>query len=192
MEDITKSLLEKISSYDIFNNLFPGVIFCNIVEQNTRISFSTGEIWKDLFMYYFCGMIISRIGSIFVEKILKSIKKKNKQTLEKESFLKFAAYKDYIKATVNDTFIRVISEINNVYRTIIAVFILVLTAKVYDCFIYDYIHSCGEIGNNLVFVIVCLIITILFVYSYKKQTDYIRNRVERYNNLREKDKVRRE
>ena len=92
MEDIIKNLVEKISSYDILNNLFPGVIFCSIVERTTRITFSTGEIWEDLFLYYFAGMIISRIGSIFIEKILKSIKVRNKKTKEKDKFLKFAPY----------------------------------------------------------------------------------------------------
>ena len=86
MEDIIKNLVEKISSYDILNNLFPGVIFCSIVERTTRITFSTGEIWEDLFLYYFAGMIISRIGSIFIEKILKSIKVRNKKTKEKINF----------------------------------------------------------------------------------------------------------
>ena len=51
MEDIIKNLVEKISSYDILNNLFPGVIFCSIVERTTRITFSTGEIWA---AYTFC------------------------------------------------------------------------------------------------------------------------------------------
>lgn len=67
MEDIIKNLVEKISSYDILNNLFPGVIFCSIVERTTRITFLL-EIWEDLFLYYFAGMIISRIGSILLKK----------------------------------------------------------------------------------------------------------------------------
>ena len=29
MEEILKSISEKISSYNIFNNLFPGIIFCS-------------------------------------------------------------------------------------------------------------------------------------------------------------------
>ena len=87
MEDVVKNLVEKISSYDILNNLFPGIIFCSIVERTTRITFSTGAIWEDLFIYYFAGMIISRIGSIFIEKILKSIKVRNKKTVFCKHFL---------------------------------------------------------------------------------------------------------
>ena len=68
MEDIIKKKKKKISSYDILNNLFPGVIFCSIMGRTTRITFSTGEIWEDLFLYYFAGMIISRIGSILLKK----------------------------------------------------------------------------------------------------------------------------
>ena len=75
MEDIIKNLVEKISSYDILNNLFPGVIFCSIVERTTRITFSTGEIWEDLFLYYFAGMIISRIGSCIFRRICASVPK---------------------------------------------------------------------------------------------------------------------
>ena len=180
MEDIIKNLIEKISSYDILNNLFPGIIFCSIVERTTRITFSTGDIWKDLFLYYFVGMVISRIGSIFIEKILKSIKVCNKKTKEKEKFLKFAPYGDYIEATEADSFIKVLNETNNTYRTIIAMMVAVMGAKLYDWFIYDLINDLGVSGSNSVFLIVCLLIIMLFICSYKKQTDYIRGRVEKY------------
>ena len=65
MENIVKNMIEKISSYDILNNLLPGIIFCSIVERTTRIQIFAGEIWEKIFLYYFAGMIISRIGSIF-------------------------------------------------------------------------------------------------------------------------------
>lgn len=95
MEDITKNMVDKISSYNIFNNLFPGIIFCSIVERTTRFSVSTGEIWEKLFVYYFVGMIISRIGSILIEKALKSIKVRNKNTKEIECFIDGAPQCDY-------------------------------------------------------------------------------------------------
>ena len=180
MEDIIKNLVEKISSYDILNNLFPGVIFCSIVERTTRITFSTGEIWEDLFLYYFAGMIISRIGSIFIEKILKSITVRNKKTKEKDKFLKFAPYGDYIEASEANSFIKVLNETNNTYRTIIAMLVVVMGAKLYDWLLYDLIDDLGVAGSNSDFLIACLLITMLFIHSYKKQTDYIRGRVEKY------------
>ena len=184
MEELLKNITEKISSYNILNNLFPGIVFCNIVDQSTRFSFVHDNILENLFIYYFVGMIISRIGSIFVEKWLRTIKIKNKKTKNKEPLLKFAPYDKYVDASENNTFIKTLSETNNTYRTIIAMVILILVVKLYDWFIYDVVQLLGEMGNNLVFVIICLITIILFVYSYKKQTDYIRNRVEKYNDLR--------
>lgn len=41
MEEILKSISEKISSYNIFNNLFPGIIFCSVMTKITRFNFAT-------------------------------------------------------------------------------------------------------------------------------------------------------
>ena len=101
MEEGCKKLIEKISSYNIFNNLLPGIIFCYIVEKTTRLTFQTGEVWEKIFIYYFVGMIINRIGSIFVEPMLKSLK-----TKKKKKFLEFAPYSDYIEASENSPFIK--------------------------------------------------------------------------------------
>ncbi|MEY8507189.1 hypothetical protein AALA78_02990 [Lachnospiraceae bacterium 42-17] len=185
MEELVKSIIEKISSYNIFNNFFPGIIFCYLVEQCTRFSLANGEIIENLFIYYFVGIIISRVGSIFVEKLLNSLKVKNKKTKEKKPYLEFAPYNKYIEASENEPFIATLSETNNVYRTIIALFILVIVVKLYDWIIYDFVSSFGAVGQNLAFIGICFIIIILFVNSYKKQTNYIKSRVEKYCNSKE-------
>lgn len=185
MEDMAKSLVEKISSYNIFNNLFPGIIFCSIVEKTTRFSFSADEIWKSLFLYYFIGMIISRIGSILSKKIFESIKITNKKTKEKEKFLNFAPYGNYIEASEKSSFIKTLNETNNTYRTIIAMLVATIVVKLYDWFLYDLIHGLGVIGKNIVFLVVCFLLTGLFIYSYKKQTDFIRKRVEKHMNSKQ-------
>lgn len=184
MEELIKNVAEKISSYNIFNNLFPGIVFCHIVERTTRFSFVHDNVWENLFIFYFVGMIISRIGSIFIEKWLKTIKVKNKKTNSKEPFLKFAPYDRYVDACKNDPFIITLNETNNTYRTIVAMTILIIAVKLYDWLIYDLVQCLGQVGNNLFFVIICLIVSVLFMYSYKKQTDYIRSRVEKYNNMK--------
>ena len=66
------------------------------------------------------------------------------------------------------------------YRTIIAMLVVVMGAKLYDWLLYDLIDDLGVAGSNSVFLIACLLITMLFIHSYKKQTDYIRGRVEKY------------
>lgn len=179
MEDIIKNLVEKISSYDILNNLFPGVIFCSIVERTTRLHFLLERLGGFVFIL-FCRNDYKPYGSIFIEKILKSIKVRNKKTKEKDKFLKFAPYGDYIEASEANSFIKVLNETNNTYRTIIAMLVVVMGAKLYDWLLYDLIDDLGVAGSNSVFLIACLLITMLFIHSYKKQTDYIRGRVEKY------------
>ena len=185
MNDVARNVIEKISSYNLFNNFFPGIIFCYMVKEFTRFSLADGELLENLFIYYFVGMIISRVGSMFVEKILKLIKVKNKKTNTKEAFLNFAPYNEYIEASENSPFIKTLNEVNNVYRTIIAVFIAIIVVKLYDWLFYDFINNIGVLGNNLIFIIICLLIVLLFSQSYKKQTDYIRSRVEEYTNSKQ-------
>ena len=50
--------------------------------------------------------------------------------------------------------------------------------------ICDLIGNFITIGNNIIFLIIWLVVTALFIYSYKKQTDYIRERVENYISIK--------
>ena len=59
-------------------------------------------------------------------------------------------------------------------------FIAAIGVKLYDWLIYDIVVRYGTLGNNVAFIFICLLLIILFVYSYKKQTDYIKRRVEKY------------
>jgi hypothetical protein len=154
-----------------------------MVKEFTRFSLADGELLENVFIYYFVGIIISRIGSLFIEKILKSIKVKNKNTNKKEAFLKFAPYNEYIEASENNPFIKILNEANNTYRTIIALFAVIIVVKLYDWLLYDFINYCIS-GNDLAFIIICLLAIVLFSKSYKKQTDYIRYRVKEYTDLK--------
>lgn len=121
MEDIIKSISSKISSYNIFNNLLPGIIFCVTITKLTRFSMVVDGILEQLFIWYFCGIVISRIGSVLVEGLLKKIKIKG------TPYLNFADYKQYASAAEAKPFIATLSETNNTYRTIIALIISIET-----------------------------------------------------------------
>lgn len=191
MEDICKSIVDKISSYDVFNNFFPGIIFCYLVEYITRFSFVTGlELWEKLFVYYFWGMVIGRFGSVVIEKVLtEKIKVRNKTTHQKESFLIFAPYDKYAEAAEKKPFIEKLSEKNNTYRTLTAVCALVILVKLYDSFLYERIHKLGVETDSLILLFVLVLLFVLFVGSYRKQTNYIRKRVEKYFIDKEKEEI---
>ena len=116
-----KDLLDKLSSYNIFNYLLPGTIFAGLGEQLTSHSLIQDNLLIGLFLYYFIGLIISRIGSLTVEPFLKWIK-----------LVQFADYKDYVKASELDPKIELFSEQNNMYRTLCSLFMTLLLFKIYD------------------------------------------------------------
>lgn len=185
MDEIVKNVIEKVSSYHIFNYFFPGIIFCWLIDKVTRVSISTGEVWKDIFIYYFVGMTISRIGSIYIEAALRSVRITNKDR-KKEPFLNFIPYGDYITASKKDGFIKTLNEMNNTYRTLLTVFIVATGVKLYDIFFYDMVQGFGDTGNSVSLLILFLLTIILFVNSYRKQTDYIKKRVEKALSNQEK------
>ena len=141
MEEIIKSISEKISSYNIFSNLFPGIIFCSVLTKATRFCFTSESIIEQLFIWYFTGMIISRIGSVFVESSLKKIK------FRKKPYLVFADYKEYITASEAKPFIATLSETNNTYRTIIALLFSMGLVYLHDLFVFEWIADANYSGD---------------------------------------------
>jgi len=186
VEELQKNFLEKISSYNIFNNFFPGLIFCYLVKRFTRFSFEAEEVWVTLFIYYFWGMMISRMGSIIIEKILSKILVKNKVKNIKEPFINMAPYNQYCEASEKKSFIKILSETNNTYRTMISVMFSVIIVKLYDFLLVDWINSMGEIMGFVIQIMFLFFAGCLFIVSYRKQTNYVRWNVERYMNEKEK------
>ena len=160
-----KDLLAEISSYNLFNYLLPGIIFVYISKYFTDYNFIQDNDFIGAFLYYFIGMVISRFGSLFVEPILKSI-----------SFLKFADYESFIVASKKDEKIELFSEVNNTYRTITALFIVLLIVK-----IYNHFQVILNITTSSTYLIVIVVIFIMFLFSYRKQTNYITKRIKSNN-----------
>lgn len=174
MEALKKSIFEKISSYNIFNYLFPGIVFCYTVKRITRFDFAVGDLLENLFICYFIGLLLSRIGSLVCETILQKI------TFKKVAFLKYENYDDYLETKNVDSEIGVLVETNNTYRTFIATALVTTIIKAYDWLLYDLVAERCLNCKNFMIVLLGIGITILFVFSFKKQTDYIAKRVRKY------------
>ena len=114
-------------------------------------------------------MVISRIGSVIVEHICRKI-----------NFVKFAEYGEFLKASKKDDKIDILSETNNTYRTMLSLTLVLLVTK-----LYIFISSkCEPLEAWTPFVII-IVLFLLFAFSYRKQTSYVRKRVIKIN---EKDK----
>ena len=157
-----KELLDKISSYNLFNYLFPGILFAVISEEFTAYSFLQDNLIIGAFVYYFIGLVISRFGSLFIEPLLRKL-----------SFLKFANYKDFVSASKKDAKIELLSEINNMYRTLSSMFVLLLLLK-----LYELIESNAPILKDWSTYILLALLFAMFLFSYRKQTNYITKRIK--------------
>ncbi len=156
-----EKFLDKLSSYNIFNYLIPGVVFCVIADRYLGIPLLQDFIINGLFLYYFVGLVISRLGSTVIEPLLK-----------KTGFIKLADYRDYIKAEKEDPKIGLLSESNNMYRTLLSALLLLLCAAA----VWQLVQSVPSM--MILFKLLILPgLVLLFVFSYKKQTELITKRI---------------
>jgi hypothetical protein len=156
-----KELLDKISSYNIFNFLLPGVVF--VALSNDAISASIGKqnLLVAVFLYYFVGLVISRFGSVVIEPVLRVL-----------SFVRYAPYTDFIRAEKKDPKLTALVEVNNTYRTLCSMLVLLLLLKMYV-----------QLGAKIPALrswqeaIFAVLLLILFLFSYRKQTAYVVKRI---------------
>jgi hypothetical protein len=166
------NIIEKISVYEIINNVIPGSIYIVMIEYLTCFRILTGKLFFDVVLLYFAGLVISRIGSLFLEPLLRWKYKKGK------AFLVFAPYEDYLKAEMldKDGRVRYLSMVNNMFLCLTATVLCILLTVLYN-FLQPKIYLLG-INSNLFTVIGCILLVLLFAFSYKKQTEYVKKRVE--------------
>lgn len=156
-----KDLLDKLSSYNIFNYLLPGVLFAAFADALTTLALVQKDIVVGVFVYYFCGSIVSRVGSLLVEPLLRRI-----------GFLKFAPYEDFVRVAKSDTKLEVLSESNNMYRTFCALMLSVAAVSLYDLAAQSY-----SLLRTVAPAVCILGVALLYLFAYRKQTDYIAKRI---------------
>jgi hypothetical protein len=158
-------ILSKISSYNIFNYLFPGAVFAIFAKALGALDLPRGDIATTLLLYYFIGLSISRIGSVVLEPALMKL-----------GFLRYSEYSDYVRASEKDVKIEVLVEVSNTYRTLASAFLLLpltwLGRMVADGF---------ALGANWRNIIVAGMLLLLFLLSFKKQSGYVANRVNHHS-----------
>jgi hypothetical protein len=160
-----KDILEKLSTYNTFNYLLPGILFIIIARDFAGYNFIQNDIVLGVFLYYFIGMVISRFGSLIIEPFLKKI-----------SFVKFADYKNFITASKKDEKIELLSEVNNTYRTFTSLFVILILLNLYSIIIGN-----SKIPSTPDTYIIVILLFIMFLFAYRKQTNYITKRIQANN-----------
>lgn len=164
--DGLKEVFDKISSYNVFNYLLPGILFIYLTKEISGYNLIQDNNFVGAFLYYFSGMVVSRFGSLIIEPLLKWIK-----------FVKFMDYKLFINASKNDSKIELLSEVSNTYRTILSMLVLLCSQ-----YLYLIAKDFFSISHTTTVILVTVFISILFLFSYRKQTTYISKRIEANTN----------
>lgn len=158
-----KEIIEKISSYNIFNYLLPGILFAVCLDASTDYNVIIDNTLLGLFVYYFYGLMVSRLGSLIVEPLLKKTK-----------FISFADYGDFITASRKDPKIEILSEVNNMYRTLFSALVSIVVIYLYSV-----------IETELPWIVparmpvALLLLALVLAFSYRKQTEYITKRIKK-------------
>ena len=160
-----KDLLDKLSSYNVFNYLFPGVLFAAAGTSLTSYTLLMDDMVVGVFAYYFHGLVISRLGSLVLEPFFK-----------RTGFVRFAPYDDFVAASKKDEKLELLSEENNMYRTLSSMLLCLLFLLFID---FAVRHDFYFISPVFALTLVLFLLFLLFSFSYRKQTGYIRSRVER-------------
>lgn len=165
------NLIEKLDTYKVLNYLLPGVFFCLMLRFMFGITFPTNSAFEDIIVYYFVGLIIGRIGSLVIQK-----------PLEKLRIIKNAPYSDYVQAMRSDLKIDTLSEANNYFRSLLTCSILLLI--IWLLYFFNTQQICLWVSANWQGFAVAFLV-ILFLFAYRKQTEFIRKRVEKVNEMKD-------
>jgi hypothetical protein len=162
MESDMNELLGKLSSYNVFNYLLPGIIFAILAGEIIHYPIVQRDIVTGAFLYYFLGLVVSRFGALIIEPLLKRL-----------SFVRFADYKDFVAASKKDGQLELLSEVNNTYRTLCSLFSLLLLLK-----LYVKIEGRFPLLREWHATVLAVLLLIMFLFSYRKQTSYITKRIK--------------
>lgn len=159
---VLEKLLERISVYELLNNLLPGALLYTLICNHTRYQFKVDNVVLEIFIFYFIGLVAGRFGSLVIEPLYKKL-----------GIINTADYKDFIAASKIDSKIETLSSKSNMYRTFIAVFILYAIWGIVDWIVVNF-----SIPRPYLIIIGVFLLILLFSVSYRKQTKYVFNRIE--------------
>ena len=157
-----KEVFDKISPYDILNNILPGSALIIIFDRCFKeYSFGSAQVIENVFLYYLAGLLASRVGSLIVEPRLKVW-----------GVIQYSPYNEFIQAERIDEKVATLSTINNMYRTFVSVFFILFLFN-----FYHFIINGSGFASFLTRFILFVLLFIISIFSYKKQTYLIKKRV---------------
>ena len=112
---------------------------------------------------YAIGLINNRLGSLVIRPLC-----------ERTGIVKFATYETYMKAEKKDDKIKLLSELNNLYRSLTALSCVLIIMEL----ITDFNEIVRFVACNKL-LLISIFTLLIFLLSYRSQTRYIVSRVDR-------------
>lgn len=160
MNDIVNSLFNRLSSYQLLAILLPGASLLGYMKIFLCIDIKVDEnVWWFLLSSYVTGVILSRIGSVVIEGIMK-----------KFSYIKKYDIQKYINKRKEDDLVETLLSFANLYRSFSAVFLTLPIISILKGYKPD---------EHCTMYILYLLSLILFVFSFYKQYGYFCNSVDK-------------
>ena len=147
-----------ISSYSFLNYFLSGALLFVGAKYFLEIGIPLNSDFYSFIIFYFAGLIMNRIGSLFLEPFLRKVK-----------FINFAKYKDFCRAEKIDRHrkLQTLSSVNNSFRSYTVVFMMLFVIEVIKLF-HNPKNCCKCIR-----LVILLILLLIFLFSYKKQSKYV-------------------
>lgn len=158
-----KELVERLSSYNLFNYFFPGMVFVILLREITHYDLYQKDLLTGVFLYYFIGLVISRIGSVLIEPIL-----------WKSGFVEKINIPKLIGLIQDNIKLELLYEVSNMYRTITSMFFVLIIVTAFDILVNQNICH-----NSLAYIISGIAFLILFLFAFRKQNEYVYACVEK-------------
>jgi hypothetical protein len=164
-----KDVIDKLSSYNLYNYLFPGFVFVMILNKTTSLlPYNLTFDFINIVLIYFTGLVISRIGSLIIEGIL--AKRLNLGEIDTSILI--------IKLKTNVKF-EVIFEVMNMYRTIAAMLFLLTLMTLIDLSLHHYTWLI-----SLLNAIAEVLLATLFTFAYCKQRKKVLQCLPEYDKIK--------
>ena len=168
MDRAVAKLVEKISTYQILNYMIPGSVLCLLLKYFVGYDLLTFSVIENIVVVYFVGMVNSRLSSLVLKPLLKKTKVINE-----------ADHKEFIIAEKEDAKLTLLSDMNNSFRSIANAMLILLLA-----YIIKHISVIETFVLENINWIAIVSLLILFILSYRRQTEYVKERVEVDNSVK--------
>lgn len=162
--EVIKLIFDKLSQYNFLTNILPGTVLCIIFKYLVGYNLIPDDYYQAGIVFYFVGMVNSRVGSLIVEPILKAI-----------SWVKFAPYSEFLQTEKEDAKLTLLSQENNVFRSYISVMLISIVGYIYKNCTLDLRQFSSD--DPLVLIVILLV---LFLFAYRKQTSFVKKRVDNF------------